>query len=375
MLSFPAALLEDWMRHYYFETEIDIGSSGVEDFALGELSGLLDFSVQDLERLVFHDSRTLGGPGLRQAIADRWLHGDSDRVMATHGSTEATFLTMAALLSSGDEVLVCDPCYQQLHSTAATLGCSIRRWPLRFERGYRPDLDELESLVNDRTRMVVVNFPHNPTGASLSREEQLRLIGIVERVGAYLVWDGAFAELVYDSAPLPEVGLLYEKGVSFGTLSKVYGLPGLRVGWCLAAPGLLEKMVRVRDYVTLHLSPLVELIAERAVRHADRLVALRFEQAKRNLEIVAGWAASEDGRVGWVRPAGGVTAFPRLPMPDTEPLCRRLAEDHKVLLVPGSCFGHPAHVRLGFGGASAQLERGLAHLSSLLRSGAPDCSG
>jgi aspartate/methionine/tyrosine aminotransferase len=153
-------------------------------------------------------------------------------------------------------------------------------------------------------------------------------------------------------------------------MSKVYGLPGLRVGWCLAAPRLLEKMVRVRDYVTLHLSPLVEFIAEKAVRHADRLIALRLGQARRNLELVADWAASESGRVSWVRPAGGVTVFPRLSMPDTEPLCRRLAEERKVLLVPGSCFGHPEHVRLGFGGASAQLERGLAQLSSLLPSGA-----
>jgi len=358
------------MRRYYFEADIDIGSSGVEDFSLAELSDLLGFSVQDLERLVFHDSRTLGGPELRQAIAERWLEGASDRVMATHGSTEATFLTMTALLAPGDEVLVSDPCYQQLYDTAATLGCTIRRWPLRFEQGYRPDLDELASLVNDRTRMVVVNFPHNPTGTTVTRAEQDRLIGIVERVGAYLVWDGAFMELTHDAPPLPEVSLLYENGVSFGTLSKVYGLPGLRVGWCLASPRVLEKMVRVRDYVTLHLSPLVELIAEKAIRHADRLIAMRLGQARRNLEIVADWVASESDRVRWVRPAGGVTAFPHLGLSDTEPLCRRMTEERRVLLVPGSCFGHPEHVRLGFGGASAQLERGLAHLSDLLASSA-----
>lgn len=140
----PPALLEDWMRDYYFETEteIDIGSSGVEDYSLSELRALLGISGEDLDRIMFHDSRTLGDPGLRRAIAGRWGDGDASRVIVTHGATEASFLTMNALLERGDEVVVLDPLYQQLYSIAEATGCRLERWPMRFEDGFIPDLDE-----------------------------------------------------------------------------------------------------------------------------------------------------------------------------------------------------------------------------------------
>ena len=366
-LVLPPALLEEWMRKHYFDAEIDIGSSGVEDFSLAEIEKLLGFSAADLERVVFHDSRTLGGTGLRTAIAERWAAGEVERVMATHGSTEACFLVMSALLAPGDEVLAVDPCYQQLHATAAALGCRVRRWPLRFENGFRPDFAELEALLAHRPAMVVVNFPHNPTGVTLTAGEQRELAARVAASGAYLLWDGAFSELALAGRPLPEIGALYERGITLGTLSKTCGLPGLRVGWCIAPEAVLAKLVQQRDYLTLHLSPLVELIAEQAVRGADRLVAPRLVQARSNLRLVAAWMDAHEELVEWVPPAGGVVAFPRLrDIADATPLCRQLIERRRVLLVPGSCFGRPAHVRLGFGGPSRQLQRGLDHLSELL---------
>lgn len=368
---FPRALLEDWLRDYYFEVEVDMSGSGVEDFSMGELRQLLGIETDELDRVVFHDSRSLGGDGLRAALADRFAGGRVERVMATHGSTEATFLIMNALLSPGDEVVVATPSYQQLASTAEPIGCRLVRWPLRFEDGFRPDLDDLRRLLSPRTRMVVANFPHNPTGTTVTPEEQRELIAVVERSGAWLLWDNAFAGLVHDAPPLPEATDLYERAISMCTLSKAYGLPGLRVGWCLAAsPAVLEAMVQVRDYLTLSLSPLVERIAERAIRGADRLLEPRLAQARRNLEIVAAWMEEHEERVEWVRPRGGVTAFPRLrnveDPGEVEVLCHRLARERRVLLAPGVCFGLRDHVRLGFGGSTAGLEAGLAHLSDLL---------
>ncbi|HLX08761.1 MAG TPA: capreomycidine synthase [Thermoanaerobaculia bacterium] len=363
----PPALLEEWMREFYFSTEIDIGSSGVENFSVDDLSRLLGFSLEELRPLVLEDSLTLGGSGLREALGERFLAGDGARAMATHGSSEANFLLSHALLGPGDEVVASDPIYPQLASVAASIGCRLRRWPLRFERGYRPDLDELRRLLDQRTRMVIVNFPHNPTGASLTPAEQAALLDEVARAGAYLVWDCAFSELQYEAPPISQRALLeYERSVTMGTLSKAYGLPGLRVGWCLAAPPILERLIRVRDYVTLHMSPLVEWFAERVIRSADRLLALRIAQARRNLEVVAAWIGEHQGEVGWVRPQGGVTAFPRLALADSEPLCRQLAEEHSVLLVPGNCFDQPRHVRLGFGCATAELREGLRRLSVCL---------
>ncbi|HSF40405.1 MAG TPA: capreomycidine synthase [Thermoanaerobaculia bacterium] len=363
----PPALLEDWMRDYYFETRIDIGSSGVEDYSMAELRRLLGISLEDLDRVVFHDSRTLGGPALRQAVAERWGGGAVERAIVTHGATEANFLVMTALLERGDEVVILDPLYQQLYSIAESLGCLLHRWPLRFEHGFVPDLDDARRLIGPRTRMVVVNFPHNPTGATLTLPEQRELIEICSRAGAYLVWDMAFGDLTYEEPPLPDPGLFYERAVSMGTLSKAYGLPGLRVGWCLAAPEVLERFIRIRDYLTLHLSPLVELIAQRAIENGDLLLEPRRRQGHRNREVVKGWIEGQGGRVEWVPPAGGVCAFPRLDgISDVVAFCRRLAQVEKVLLVPGECFGSPQNVRLGFGGSTGDLEEGLRRLSRAL---------
>jgi capreomycidine synthase len=367
-MKIAPALLEYWLRDYYFNCSFDISCSGVESFSLGELRDILQIEQAEMDRIVFRDSESLGAPGLRQAIADRWGDGNPDCVMATHGSSEAQFLVLNALLRQGDEVVVLEPSYQPLYSIAESIGCELRPWRLRFEKGFRPDIEEVKSLIGPRTAMVIVNFPHNPTGASLTLEEQAELVEAVRRVGAYLIWDAAFTELIYDGEPLPDPYRCYERCISLGTLSKAYGLPGIRVGWAMASPDVLARCIELRDYITLHLSPLVELIAQRSIEQADRLLNLRLPQARANLAILTEWCSRHEELVDYVRPQGGVSAFLRLPgVADVDQFCHRLVGEYKTLLVPGSCFNQPAFVRLGFGGAVAELEQGLSRFSTLLQ--------
>jgi capreomycidine synthase len=364
----PLALLEEWMRKYYFTTEIDIGSSGVEEFSLAELRALLGLTYDDFDRVVFRDSQSLGCPGLREAIARRWTGDDVGRAMATHGSSEANFLVMNALLHPGDEVIVLDPCYQQLYSLAETIGCRLHRWPLRLEQRFIPDLEDIKKLIGRRTRMVIVNFPHNPTGASLALEQQDMLIDMLSKYGIFLLWDSAFAEITYKHPPLPDPITKYDRAISIGTLSKTYGLPGLRVGWCLASPEILSRLIRLRDYITLHLSPLVELIAQRVIEKAEDLIASRLKLARSNLVVLTDWFEENEQLVEFVSPQGGVCVFPRLAgVQDDVSFCSGLAREYKVLLVPGTCFNFPGHVRLGFGGQTTKLKEGLACLSALLK--------
>ncbi|MBW4431904.1 MAG: capreomycidine synthase [Pelatocladus maniniholoensis HA4357-MV3] len=361
------ALLEGWMRDYYFSTEIDIGSSGVENFSLTELYQLTNLTQEELNNVVFHDSSSLGSLQLRQAIASRWSNGDPEQVMVTHGSSEANFLIMNGLLNAGDEVVVLDPCYQQLFSIAESIGCQLKRWQLRGEDNFAPNIEEAKKLITPRTRMVIVNFPHNPTGVSLSQQEQNELIEAVTEVGAYLVWDAAFADIVYDGILLSNPNLYYDRSISMGTFSKCYGLPGLRFGWCLASKELLEGFVHLRDYMTLHLSPMIELIAQRVVEKADNLLSIRLQQAYTNLDILSKWVEEHKEFVRWSRPQGGVCTFMGLrSISDSEAFCHHLANVYKVLLVPGTCFNHPSHVRLGFGGATSDLKEGLSRLSTAL---------
>jgi capreomycidine synthase len=367
-MRLPPAPLEDWLRDYYFATDADISSSGVEPYSFKEIRQTLGIDHAELDSLEFRDSRSCGDPRLREAIARRWGDGDPDRVMAGNGSTEVLFLVMAALLRPGDEVVVVEPAYHALVSIATGIGCRIVSWPLRFEHSFAPDFDELGQLLSGRTRMLVVNFPHNPTGVSIDRAAQERLVAMAAERAAFLVWDGAFADLALRSPALPDASLLYDKAISFGTLSKSFGLPGLRVGWCFAPPDVLRACVQWRDYTTLALSPLVELVAIRAVEHAEALLGPRLAQAQRNLALLEQWVARQEGDVSWVSPDGGVVAFPRLNnVPDVEEFCHRLMDSHRVLLVPGTCFGRPGHVRLGFGGGARDLALGLDAVGTLLR--------
>jgi capreomycidine synthase len=368
-MEIAAALLEDWLRDYYFSSDIDIGSSGVEDFSLSELRRHTGIRQADLDEVIFRDSPSCGNEELRRAIANRWGNGKLERVMATTGSSEALFLIMHALLRPGDKVVVIDPSYHALIYLAESIGCQLKIWQLRFDQQFVPDLNELERLIEPDTRMVIVNFPHNPTGATLNAQEQAALIEMVSKVGAYLVWDAAFAELTYEQPPLPDASHQYERAISIGTLSKAYGLPGLRVGWAMAAPDVLDRCVHLRDYISLYLSPLIELIAQKTIEKGDVLVQMRLAQARRNREILAGWVGQQNGLVEWVPPRGGVTAFVRFPLiENVDNFCHQLTREHKVLLVPGSCFKHPQHARLGFGGQTRAVQQGLEQVSNLLKS-------
>ena len=356
--ALPPAKLEEWMRQYYFDVEIDIGSSGVEEYSMRDLRAILDLDAA-IDAIVFRDSVTAGSAPLREAVAARFGLGDAQRVFITHGSSEAIFVTVHALLEPGDTIIALDPCYQQLESIAAGLGCTVRRWRLRPENAFRPDFDDLRRLLTPGVRAVIVNFPHNPTGATITAEEQAELIRCCESGGSHLVWDGAFAELAYDTTVLPDPAARWEGAISFGTLSKAYGLPGLRVGWCTAPKAIVDRFLRIRDYTTLHLSPLVELIAQRAVEEGDRLVQPRLAQARRHREALAAWAGALDST--WERPPGGVCSLVNLGIGDTTAFCHAFCEAERTLIVAGDCFGQPEHVRIGYG--KSAFPSGLARLS------------
>ena len=370
-LALPRAPLEDWLRDYYFMAEIDISSSGVQPYSMTELRDKAGVTNAEIDSLVFADGYSLGFPEVRAAIAQRWAGGEAEKVMTSSGSSEAISLVMMALLRPGDEVIVVKPGYHLLTEFPAALGCITKTWRLSAENDWKPSLDDLAELITPRTRAIIVNFPQNPTGVSIVEGDLRRLLRLAEEVDAYILWDGAFAELTYETDPLPNVPQIYPRGISFGTFSKMFGLPGLRFGWCIAPPDVLAECVRIRDYNTLHVSPLIELLALRVLQKADSFVVPRLEQAKHNRTILSDWTSGLDGRVSLTLPDGGVAAFPRLNgLANTSDFCEILFRKYGVLVVPGECFGVPQNIRLGFGGGTDELSRGLDRLGSALSSDA-----
>jgi capreomycidine synthase len=368
-------VLEEWYRRHLAPGIHDISSSGVHPYSFAEIRDLCGIRTEELDAIVMDDSVSQGGAGVRQAIADRYAAGDADRVLVTHGSSEAIALTLNALLRPGDRVVVQEGIYHSLAHHPPAAGCETARLPASAVREGEIDPGTLERLVTPGTRAVIVNFPHNPSGATLSPQGLKALTEHTEAAGATLVWDAATAEITHRWEVLPDPGAAGGNTVSYGTFSKTFGLPGLRVGWAVAPPELIRASFPLRDRTTLFLSPLVELIAERAMRHADVLIGARAAEARRNLAHLDTWAADHADLVRWTPPAGGVCVLPVFreladadaPPEAVERFCLDLLDRHRTLLVPGTAFGAPHGARLGFGGPGESFRAGLVGLSAFLR--------
>jgi len=362
------ALLEDWMRAFYFTTQYDLGSSGVKNFSMKELFDLIELMPKDLDNIIFNDSETFGNYELRQSIAKRWGDSNVSSVLVGNGSNEVIFVLLSSLLSKGDEVIILHPIYHTLGKLAESICGNIKKWVLNPFKNFRPDLNDLRDLISSKTKMVIVNFPHNPTGASITSAQLDELIEIVSTVGSYLVWDAAFEEVVFHGAPLPNPYLSYSKTVYIGTVSKSYGLAGLRLGWCISDPKIIKKCERIKDYTSLYVSPLNEFIGFHVIENLEKLTSDIIPYVKKNYQTLSLWLKEHNDKINGNLPHGGVSAFLKiLGQKDTENFCMKLAKEKKTLLVPGKCFGYPEFVRLGFGTLPQNFQEGLANLSCAIR--------
>ncbi|RSS95558.1 capreomycidine synthase [Streptomyces sp. WAC05292] len=369
-------VLEEWYRRHLGPDIHDISSSGVHPYTFAEIREVCRIPAAALDAIVMDDSVSQGGAGIRQAVADRYAGGDADRVLVTHGSSEAIALTLGALLHPGDRVVVQQGIYHSLGHYPRAAGCEVAELPAQAVRDGEIDPGVLTALVTPGTAAVVVNFPHNPTGATLSPQGLKALKEQTAQAGAVLVWDAATAEIAHRWEVLADPGADGGDTVSYGTFSKTFGLPGLRVGWAIAPKELITATFPLRDRTTLFLSPLVELVAERAMRHADELIGARAAEARDNLAYLMQWMAEHEDLVRWTPPEGGVCALPvfrelerAAAGPEAvERFCLELLARHRTLLVPGTAFGAPHGARLGFGGPREGFRAGLAGLSEFLRS-------
>ncbi|TQV85753.1 capreomycidine synthase [Exilibacterium tricleocarpae] len=367
LASYEPALLENWYRYNYFNNEIDISGSGVEEYTFGEVKEIAGFSFRELDPLQIRDCETVGGFVIRKQLADLFGTGSSERVMVTNGSNEALQLVVRSILAAGDEVVTQAPCYHCHDKIALSMGCTVTKWQFSSPESFDLDLHDLRRLVTKKTKAVILNFPHNPTGVSITQQMLDDIVDIVRENAAFLIWDAAFQGLTYDTQPLRDPVNDYDKVVSVGTFSKVYGAPGLRFGWIIAAPEILAGCVRQKDYGNLFVAPIIEFVAEKMLAKIDDFSQPRLLQAGDNREIVDTWIR-KNKRLDWRLPDGGVCGLMTLPpgIDDTD-FCKSLLAEYGVLLVPGSCFDRPGCVRLGFGGNTAELKEGLCRLGRFIR--------
>jgi len=360
-------LLERWMTRHETHVRYDIAESGILPLSMNDL---LDFepvaeraaTLDRLTALPLGYSEARGTEALRSQLAATYARGDADHILVTTGAIEANFLLFNVLLDKGDHVIAPYPAYQQLYSVPRAISCDVSLWHVGPETGYRYDLNALERLLTPRTRVIIINTPHNPTGAMMPPADARRVYEMAESVGATVIGDEAYRWLaVPDGEPFaPPMFDQGERGISVGTLSKPFGLPGLRIGWIAGRPDLINACWGLRDYITLSPGKLNDALAQLAMTHRDRIVDRNRRIITANLAAASQWMKDRAGMVSWTPPRGGLLALFKydLPMLSLE-LADKLATDYSVMLAPGSAFGYEHHLRLGIGQRPDIFQAGL----------------
>lgn len=361
--------LERYFGEWEFSAKILLSSSDPESMRLPDLLALADEDGRRrFEELWLGYTESPGLPALREAVAGQYTSCQPGDILVFSAPEEAVFHVAAAVLEPGDQMVGITPAYQSSYEIPRTLGAEITLVPLREDRGWALDLDELASRLTSRTRLIYVNFPHNPTGAMISPADQRRLVELADSCGAHLLSDEVYRGLEFDPAGrLPAAADLYPRAISLGGLSKAYGLPGVRLGWIACRDAALgRRLLAAKDFTTICAAAPSEVLALIAVRAADQLIGRALTGITRNLALVDRFFAERPGVFGWARPRAGSVGFPELllDMPVAE-FCRRLVTEQGVLLVPAGMFESGTnHFRIGLGRSS--LPAGLAILRDFL---------
>jgi aspartate/methionine/tyrosine aminotransferase len=344
--------LERYFAKYEFSVKHVLCASDCETRTIADLEALEPGSMARLAslRLGYIDSR--GTPSLRGVIAGMYERMTPEDVLVCSGAQEAILWFYFAALEEGDEVVVHTPCYASHAELPRSLGAIVVPWRGDPSDGDRLDLDALERLRTPRTRAVVVNTPHNPTGYLMPRADFDALHRWADTHGVTLFSDEVFRESEQDPRDrLPAACDASPNAVSLGVTSKTYGLAGLRVGWVATKNrALLDAMAALKDYSTICGGAPNELLAEVAMRHRDALAKDNVARIRRNLDVLDAFFARHVDVFEWRRPKAGTVAFVRLRDGDVDAFCHELVEATGVLLLPGSVFGDgDQRFRIGFG--------------------------
>ena len=345
--------LERYFAAYEFSARYLLGSSDCESLGMAELLAMADDECGERwQSLRLGYTESPGLPGLRTGIASLYEGVAADDVLEIVPE-EGILLTMTALLEPGDHVIVTWPGYQTLFSLAETIGCEVTYWRPDEKQDWRFDPAAVRSALRPNTRLIVSNFPHNPTGYLPPREDYEGLLRIAAAAGVTLFSDEMYRWLEQDEERrLPSAAERYDRAITLCGLSKTFALPGLRLGWLVTRDGdALERIAVLKDFTTICGSAPSEILGLIAVRNAARLAQRSRAIVATNLAVLDDFFERRRELFTWVRPAAGSIGFARLHAAEGAlAFCRRLVEEAGVMLGPSSVFGYgDAHARFGFG--------------------------
>ncbi len=344
--------LERYFAKHEFSAPYLLCSSDCESMELRDLLALEPGAREQLNSLWLGYTESLGDPELRQTVSTLYEHIKAEQILVHAGAEEAIFNFMNVTLSPGDHVIVHAPYYQSLGEVARSIGADVSEWQGKLESAWELDLEVLESTLTARTRVVVVNFPHNPTGFLPTPEFVRELSALADRHGFIVFSDEVYRGLELDpSDRLPAFADVNDRAVSLGVMSKTYGLAGLRIGWIATRNDrLFCELAAFKDYTTICNSAPSEFLATLALRHADVIVERNLQIIRDNLDRLDLFFGSHADLFDWYRPKAGSIAFPALLRGAVDEFCADLVEKAGVLLLPGTLYGEDFNsFRVGFG--------------------------
>ena len=360
--------LERWQSEFEQQVEINLADSGVAPVTVGEL---LDGGSAQLSAHALHYPEVNGTRALRERIAALYPDCAPDQVLVTVGAAEANSLVVQTLLRPGGTAVVMQPGYQQVRGLAGNLGATVRDFPLVADDGWRPDLDALRKAVTGDVRLVSINTPNNPTGTVLADTELDAVLATADRVGAWVHSDEVYCGAELDGPQAPTAWGRSDRVIVVGSLSKAYGLSGLRVGWLVAPQPLVQDLWRRHEYVTIATASLSMALAEVALTEPvrTRLLERQRKLARSGRAVLLDWVSSHADLVAMAPPPATALGFPRLRRHnDSVAVATAIKDRAGVLVCPGRYFGAEGHLRISHALDPERTQQALDRIADVLSS-------
>lgn len=363
--------VEEWMNAWEVGAKYNIAETCVDSISMNDLFELTGEDKTEFlnrlcaRRLSYGDIEGL--PEFRKGVCGLYKTLNIENIVPTHGASGANHHVFYSLISPGDRVVSIMPTYQQLYSIPESYGADVQILHLSKENNYLPDLEKLRRLVTPETKMICINNPNNPTGALMSEQLLREIVEIARSADAWILCDEVYRHLSQEDGWCPSIVDLYEKGISVSSMSKVFSLAGLRLGWIATHDmSVVKSCLSHRDYNLVSCGVFDEMLAAAALKHSDKLLERSRKIVRENLQILDDWVSSEP-HVSYVKPQAGTTAlvYYDLDIPSYE-FCEEMYKKTGAFVTPGDCFEVPHSMRIGYAYGKQDLIDGLKAISEYI---------
>ena len=363
--------VEEWMNAWEVGAKYNIAETCVDSISMNELFELTgEDKTEFLNRLCARRLRygdIEGLPEFRKGVCGLYKTLNIENIVPTHGASGANHHVFYSLISPGDRVVSIMPTYQQLYSIPESYGADVQILHLSKENNYLPDLEKLRRLVTPKTKMICINNPNNPTGALMSEQMLREIVEIARSADAWILCDEVYRHLSQEDGWCPSIVDLYEKGISVSSMSKVFSLAGLRLGWIATHDmSVVKSCLSHRDYNLVSCGVFDEMLAAAALKHRDKLLERSRKIVRENLQILDDWVGSEP-HVSYVKPKAGTTALVYYDLDiSSYEFCEEMYKKTGAFVTPGDCFEVPHSMRIGYAYGKQDLIDGLKAISEYI---------